>query len=455
MEFLIPLFLIASAIWGLFLARKLTPLLLGMLVIIFGSVFGPEFFSIKVGPIPITIDRVLWVVLFCAVVIGILRRRDATPPYSPIDFYLLTFLLIVGFSTITHDWSANGNAALARYLFFQVMPVSFFWIGRHLKITERELFKFAVFGAAFGAYLACTGIAEKFGLYSAVFPRYIITSENVEFFGRARGPFINPIGNGIAQIFCLGCSIVLWQSVEQKFRLVLSGLIGLLVFGIFCTMTRSVWLSLVLCAAVTMWFAFPIAMRGLMIATGAVAMVLFVLVLSPYANKFKRDRDVTIDQMSQSAGLRPMLSSVALDMAKDRPLLGHGYGQYNVEAGPYHLNHDSGLPLQKVKSYVQHNVFLSYLTELGLIGLGLTLIILSCFVFNAYEVLQNSGLPGSYRLFGLAALLLTLAMIINGLFHDVSLIVMVGSIFYFANGLVYSIRDQAEVEAKVIEGPPV
>ena len=77
MEFLIPLFLIASAIWGLFLARKLTPLLLGMLVIIFGSVFGPEFFSIKVGPIPITIDRVLWVVLFCAVVIGILRRRDA------------------------------------------------------------------------------------------------------------------------------------------------------------------------------------------------------------------------------------------------------------------------------------------------------------------------------------------------------------------------------------------
>ena len=455
MEFLIPLFLITSAIWGLFFARKLTPLVLAILVIIVGSIFGPEFLSIKAGPIPITIDRVLWAVLFCTVVIGILRQRDATPVYSPIDFYLLTFLLVVGFSTVTHDWSANGNAALARCLFFQVVPISFFWIGRHIRITERELFQFAIFGAAFGAYLACTGIAEKFGLYSAVFPRYILTSENGEFFGRARGPFLNPIGNGIAQIFCLGCTLVLWQSVEQKFRLVLSGLIGLLVLGIFCTMTRSVWLSLVLCAAVTMWFAFPIASRGLLITTGAVAMVLFVLVLSPYVSKFKRDKEVTVDQMSQSAGLRPMLFSVAFEMAKDRPLVGHGYGQYKAEAGPYHLNQDWGMPLQKVRSYVQHNVFLAYLTELGLIGLGLTLIILGCFVFNAYEVVHNGGLPGSYRLFGLVAMLLTVAMIVNGFFHDVSLIVMVGSIFYFVNGLAYSIRDHAEVEQKALETIPV
>lgn len=440
MEFLIPLILLAAAIWGLLLVRKLTPLVLGILVISLGSIFGPEFYSIKVGPIPLTIDRVLWVAMLGMVAMMILQRRDGTPTYSPVDFYLLAFLVVVGFSTMTHDWSANGNAALARYLFFQVMPISFFWIGRHLKITERELFKFAILGTAFGVYLAFTGIAEKFGLHGVVFPRYIITNENVEFFGRARGPFINPIGNGIAMTFCLGCSAVLWQSIEHKYRFALGGVIGVLIIGMLCTMTRSVWLSLILCSGITVWFAFPAASRGMLVASAAIAVVSFVLVLSPYVNKFKRDRDVTAAQMSQSVGLRPMLFSVAFDMAKDRPLTGHGYGQYSSKSGPYHLNSDWGMPLQKVRRYVQHNVFLAYLAELGLIGLGLMLVVLCCFISNAYEVLQNRSSPSSFRLVGLVALLLNTAIIINGFFHDVSLIVMVGSIFYFANGLAYSIQ---------------
>lgn len=450
-EFLLPLILLTAAIWGLFFARKLTPLVFGILVIIIGSIFGPEFYSVKAGPLPLTVDRALWGVLLGMVAIMILRRRDGLPAYSPVDFYLLAFLLVVGFSTMTHDWSADGNAALARYLFFQAMPISFFWIGRHLKVTEDELFKFAILGTGFGIYLALTGIAEKFGVHGIVFPRYIITNENVEFFGRARGPFINPIGNGIAQIFCLGCAALLWQAVEHKFRGAVSVLIGLICVGVIFTMTRSVWLSLIVCSAFTVWFTFPAASRGMLVTSGAIAVVLFVLVLSPYANKFKRDKDVTADEMSQSVGLRPMLFSVAFDMAKDRPLTGHGYGQYKAEAGPYHLNGSWGMPLQKVRKYVQHNVFLAYLAELGLIGLGLTIIVLGCFISNAYEVLQERSSRRCFRFVGLIALFLSTAIIVNGCFHDVSLIVMAGSIFYFANGLAYSVRDQIQAKGKMNE----
>ena len=59
--------LIIAIVWGL-VALKYRPStdgqyhlfpILGYLVILSGAVFGPEFFSVSGGPIPITIDRLL------------------------------------------------------------------------------------------------------------------------------------------------------------------------------------------------------------------------------------------------------------------------------------------------------------------------------------------------------------------------------------------------------------
>ena len=63
---------------------------------------------------------------------------------------------------------------------------------------------------AFGVYLAFTGVAETRGMPALVFPKYILTSEFTEFLGRGRGPFLNPVTNGIFMAVCICCTLMWW-----------------------------------------------------------------------------------------------------------------------------------------------------------------------------------------------------------------------------------------------------
>src|SRR4029079_4464899 len=86
---------------------------------------------------------------------------------------------------------------------------------------------------------------------------------------------------------------------------------------------------------------------------------------------FKRDKDVSVEDMACSARLRLILAALAWQMFLDRPLLGCGFGQYVDEAPNYLSDRTTDLPLEKGRPYIQHNVFLGLLTETGIVGLGL------------------------------------------------------------------------------------
>lgn len=440
--------LITTAIWaGVFLPR-VTPLVFGMAAIAIGAVFGPEYFSIKAGPLPATVDRVLWIVLFGLVIRDRFRQTNGQLfSFSPIDFVLLTFVCVLMYSTFTHDWRRSENLPLGRLLFFQLIPISFFWIGRHTRFTERDLKKFAWVAVGFGIYLAFTGLAEKLGLHGLVFPQYIVHNENIEFFGRARGPFINPVGNGLVLLFCLSCCCLIWKEASQATRSFVLAVAGLMVLGIACTMTRSVWLALVLSAGVTVWFCFPVAARGLLITSGAVAAVVVVFVLTPYLNNFKRDEYVSQSDMQESLSIRPMLFAVAYEMGKENPMWGHGYGQYKKVSAKYHRTGSWDQPLQSVRPYLQHNIFLAYFAELGLIGLALAVGIFGCFLQQSFRLAACEKLKSPHRIFCLISMMFTLNMVVNGMFHDVSLIVVVGSLYFYVNGLTYSIADKVLEES--------
>ena len=450
MEIILPFLFVAAAIWATIVVPRISLLLFGLSVIVIGAVFGAEFFNTKVGPFPVTIDRLLWIGLTSMILwTRINRPAGKFLVISPVDYLLAGFLLVVFVSTFTHDWKRSDNLPLGRLLFFQLIPASFFWLGRNISFKAEELKSFAMLGVVFGIYLALTGVAEKFGWHSLVFPGYIIHNENFEFFGRARGPFINPVGNGIVQVFCFGCCCQLWRSATQAQRVFLAFAIAILCAGIFCTMTRSVWLGLCAAVAVTVWFSFPAASRGGLLTSAAVAGVVVVFALTPFLNHFKRDQYVSAEEMKQSIGLRPMLFAVAYEMGKEKPFFGHGYGQYKKIAAPYHRTSEWNQPIQTVQPYLQHNVFLAFFVELGFVGVGLFAILLGCFFFNSGKLLIDHRLKPEFRMLCLTVFVVNLNMLINGLFHDVSLIVVVGSLFFFINGLAYSIRDRQVKETQV------
>ena len=107
------------------------------------------------------------------------------------------------------------------------------------------------------------------------------------------------------------------------------------------------------------------------------------------------------------------------------------------------------MPLQEARIYLQHNVFLAYLAELGLVGLGLGVAVFACFLNNSYRLLTNPKIRNGFRMLSLVTLLLTINMVVNGCFHDVSLILMVGSLHYYVNGLTYSVSDRQRREEAI------
>jgi O-antigen ligase len=155
---------------------------------------------------------------------------------------------------------------------------------------------------------------------------------------------------------------------------------------------------------------------------------------------FKRDRYVTVAEVAESVQLRPILAMVAWKMFQDRPLLGCGYGQYERESKYYLADRSTGLPLEKARPYVQHNTFLSLLTQVGLIGLGLFVAILGLITRDAWRLWQQTAAPLWARQVGLLLLAAVAAYVPNAMFHDLLLTPTVTMLLFVLAGAVVSLN---------------
>jgi hypothetical protein len=287
-----------------------------------------------------------------------------------------------------------------------------------------------------GIYLAMTAVAEKMDWKWAIVPKYIADPKFAEFLGRGRGPLLNPAANGILLTLALCCGIMplLWYRGIQQIGVLAT--VPIYLVGILCTMTRSVWLGcavaligITVALVPTRW---RLAMAMAVLGCGSLAMLVDVKALLT----FKRDRNVTVEQMSESASLRPILAMVAWKMFQDRPLLGCGTNQYLANAKNYLFDRSTNLPLEKVRPYVQHNMFLAMLVENGLITLIPFCCQLVCWTFWSWQLWKSSHLALEYRQLGLVSLGLLSAYIVNGIFHDVLIFPMINMYMFFMAGIV-------------------
>ena len=197
-------------------------------VLLAGACFSVPLFKVELGPLPLTADRVLLVLLVAQYVCW--RRwgyADPKPLGKP-EILLLAFLAVLIVSTFMHDWQALNTKApyqpVSWLIISYLMPATVYWIARQAKMGEREAL--IVFGgfALFGVYLAVTSLAEYFEASWLVFPTYIVTSaaeKSAEFVGRGRGPLLNPIGNGVLLAIGLGSTLLWWPRLRRPGQLVL------------------------------------------------------------------------------------------------------------------------------------------------------------------------------------------------------------------------------------------
>ena len=441
MFLLVVLWLIVIAVWLVLAVRHwnlgnlpISFATTGALIVIFGSVFGYDFFHIP-APIPITSDRALLGMTSFVFACLVIRRRQFLSSINWMDISVYGLLAVLICSAALTQFSYNNNLPISRFIFFYLLPAILYFVVRNSKIQTIDMQIVGGMLVGLCIYLALTAFAESRGMYALVYPSYIRDAGYVEFFGRGRGPFLNPISNGIFLTTGFALALMLFFCCKGKIRWIVAASIPLLAIGNIATLTRSVWLGMMAVGGLILFLKTDRKQKAVLIISGTVASVVVLGAVGENLIRFKRDKYVSENEMSQSAQLRPIFAAIAWEMFKDRPLVGCGFGQYNFYKPDYLSQPNATLPLDKAKPYLQHNVFLSLLTETGILGTSFLLMLLFNACRFAVRVYRHTEATPWQQAIAMTLIAFLTSYVINGMFHDVSIIPMAHMLMLFLIGI--------------------
>jgi hypothetical protein len=421
-------------------------------VLLAGCCLGYPLFNVPAKPMPLTLDRVLWVVLVVQYAVWRQLGWTARRPLATADYLLAAFVLYLMASTFTHDWDVRNAQPLSRLVFYFLMPLGMYWVARQTSLAERDaLAIFAVMGL-FGVYLAVTALAEIHEAWWLVYPTYVRSKEYVDYFGRGRGPLLDPVACGFYQMAGLAGGLMWWPRMRRAGRAVLLLFAALMLAGLYATLTRTVWMGAGVGLLVLLALVLPRSWSIPIFAAGAVSAAAVVATNWDRVVSFKRDKQLSAEETGDSARLRPMLATIAWKMAFDRPLLGCGFGQYPDEQAPYAADRTAELPLEKARPYPQHNALLALLTETGLVGMALYAAVLVLWLRTAWRLWRSGGEPLWIRQEGLFFLVLMAFYLPNAMFHNPNLTPGLNMLLLFLAGVLEGLRAHGDPR-KVAEWP--
>ncbi len=310
--------------------------------------------------------------LFIAAIAAFLLRDPATGERRPLRPTWTHFVLALAAAYVIASGLAVGTLFQRANLYpfvdrFGLVPFILFAVAPAVFVTDRDRRLLLGVFVAMGAYLAFVAMAQGIGANSLVWPRYILnTNVGAHQSGRARGPFADSAVNGIAlYVSAVACAVafVTWRSTGWRRVAVIIAAVCL--FDEIWTLERSVWIGATAATLITM-LVVPRLRKYVPVSLtlGAIAVIgalLLVPGLSGQVHNRLRNQLTVWD--------RANLNGAAERMFLARPLTGFGWGTYATRSIDY-FKQAPNFPLTNT-GLVVHNVVLSNLAELGLLGTGL------------------------------------------------------------------------------------
>lgn len=451
MELLILLFVAAASMWMIPVIHRGRVIPVTMMMLFTGTVFGPFFFAID-GPIQFSLDRVLWMGIIGMLVVGWRLGNIKFPKPGRIDWLmagLAAFLLI----SAIRGGDGPGviqSSPTARWLFYIFMPLGTYAIARTIRLNVSDMRW--VFGTilGLGLYLAITGVFEIKEMHWAVFPRHISDPDVWEFYGRARGPLLNPIANGFLMGIALMVAVIEFIRRGRQGKLLCGFAALILLAGVYATLTRSCWLGAIGAITLIGMMYSPRWVRVLGLASIVLLAGAMTMGLKDQLLEMKRDKALSAVEAAKSIELRPLLAVVAFEMFKDKPIAGHGFGHYFENNGPYHDNREYDLPLEKVRGYMQHNTFLSILVDGGLIGVLMFSMPLLVFFVVGWQLARRKQSSPDARYLGILIISTVVIYVANAMFHDLIVIPMIQMFLMFIAGLAINVHGNGVTAEKIL-----
>ncbi|MCE9555092.1 MAG: O-antigen ligase family protein [Planctomycetes bacterium] len=386
MEALIGIAVVVGLVWAtIFVLRG--SLVAGCLTfLLVNSCFGFYFFNVRVGPVELTLDRIVLVLLVAAYFIHRALGRTVPWRWGASDWTVLAFVGWLTLRTFTSDWLLAPKG--------HVLPVWHLIVGYPSHISDPSI-----------------------GLH----------------YGRARGPMVQAIVLG----FCLSIStLCMWAYRDRltwRGRLLSLGLIGLFLIGTICTYTRCVWIGAALGLLLVMALTLPKRVSAVLLAG--------VVTCGLLATATRWDQLVSLSagrsaaHTRDSTYMRASFAYVSWQMFLDHPVLGVGLSQYVLAKDEYLSDRTSDLRLEGIRDQLLHNLPLSILVETGLVGFGLYLAMFYAWTRDAWRLWRDRRVPDWARSQGLIMLGLVVVYIPNALFQPLGHMNIVHMMFFFLAGI--------------------
>jgi N-acetylglucosaminyldiphosphoundecaprenol N-acetyl-beta-D-mannosaminyltransferase len=410
--------------WGVICARRGSLLVGCGLLLAVGYALGHEFWNAKVGPLPITFDRVLLIGLVTAFAFQWRYGGLSLRPWTGSDWTLAAMLavfavsaLLSGQPEITDGVTSKWGRLVTSFL----IPALLYGIIRQLDITRRDWSRLLAALVALGFYLACTGALEVAGQWSLVFPRYIANPDLGIHFGRARGPELNSVSLGLYVTACLLCGWTLLSLAGRRsYQLALLVALPLMAGGVLLTYTRSTWIGLAASGLVVA--AFYIPRRWRMPAIVGAGVVGLLVMVASWGQLLGIKREGTVEDSEHSVTQRQSFAYVSWQMFCDHPVWGVGFGRFYDRKLPYLSDRSQNFELESLRPLHHHNTLLSVLTETGFVGLAAFVGVFVTWIGSGWRLATSVGLPSWTRAQGILMLALLTNYLCSAVFHDLTLL---------------------------------
>ncbi len=380
---------------------------------------------------------------------------------KPLFIFFLVSLLSVAYSFYIHP---NFKMAIIsfggrRLLFLLLNCLTIFYLTVYLLQDEKNLKRLIYIGFAVGTVASLYALLQ----YAGIEP---IWPMKLDPFGtRSVSTFGNPnfMASFLMLILPLIAVLAVYEKVSLK-KLFLGGLFGANFFGLLVTRTRSAWLGLFV-ALIFVIFYLLVYQRSLILRNKRwlllLVALLFVVMLYPVRAGGERkvrmvkvawDKVKSVTDFKQMAYVqRFLIWEAAYSMFKESPLLGHGWGNFEI-IYPFHQG-----KFLKIEQYSPfrthannaHNEILEVVSQIGIVGLGIY--IWFFILFFKLGIDNYRKLTGEYeKVVALALLGSILGMLVDNLLNVSLHFPMPALLFWVWMGLIVGICQRWNVSERRI-----
>jgi O-antigen ligase len=303
-------------------------------------------------------DRVLILLLLIVVILEALLSKRRLMKVTHLDVLIIIYVIVQIITRLHVIWfGGEGDADINGFLSVILIPIALYWTVKNLLESKEDL-KWLLYALLIASFLVClTGLFEQ-ALGTRIFKTslelggYEVAYQWQDAQGglRAAGALGNPaIYGAFLGMGCLAGISLLSLEKRRPIQIALLATIGILLFGVLASFTRSAWLSVVIVLFFAQFFIHDLWKKTLPIIIVSVSILVTIWNLVPDSSKIIQ-RALTTKTISQ----RFELFSIGFPRFMEKPILGWGAGALNV------FN-------MVAEGDTSHNMYLTFMVDGGVV----------------------------------------------------------------------------------------